>query len=1207
MQSIFISSTFQDMQYERDAIHMMVLPRLRDYIRGYGQTVDFSDLRWGINSKDLSEEESAVKIIQVCFNEIDKSRPYMIVLLGDRYGWIPDADRIQSLLKLQGICLPRISGKSITEMEIDYGCMAGQEQETEILFYFRKISNLTQMKRCTPGTYPSYVSGNLMDRYRIHLLKSNIRRRFPDRVREYTLSWDPDSGAFSGMDDFCEMVFNDLKGCMEKRLGKMQQLNWQQREAMNYWFNFETDSFELTEDQLDVGFRTDAVRDLIEGTLPDQIQSLWLSGEDRYKLDRYISSAALLAKKKGRQVIAYDCSSTLFSSDPRNMIRYLLWHISREDTVDETLTLSQLGEQLCSSMERYQKTPLIIVIRNIDTLTRNDLSLWYPRKACPLLRFLISGEPCTTGAGFKSRNVDVYFNINGGFPEQEYIQLQLKKHHKQIDRQVMVTLLKKAEGKSARYMNALLDRLATFTKADFDQIQHSGGDMNAISGYLQRVAQEQPDVLAQMMRSTICELKEELSPDFVDSVLALLSVLPDSIATEHLEQILENEGQSWNSLDFVYLRQHLQSLFTIPLDGSLKIADSLLRKELRNIYLNERSAWLTRLNRYMQTIPFEDDLYKKQYLLLAADKNDPAGLWEYLRRAGDDNNYAQLMLHRILRVPNSMRWLQNSFEILDNWAQTLKRSESIDMGQGRAPVTRKEFDKLVFWCTNRLYPWLREEELLSKDWIPMWRALAEATAMRYAAEPSHITNNRSFETCFRLGETAYLFGEPQEAKDAFLRALKLAREDMERWPNITRKQLMGIPLTEEDYQLALQKAPEGTSPEIAVMLGYDTQAQDAAAGISYSSATRVIHRYLGALYEKDGDEQNAKRYFDEADTYTRMLDPNPENRAEAEVCDGIRIIMPWAIDGKSEEKPARIRYAPDYRRNTAIQKSKEATGLLKQGGYREAIRLFLKSNEILRRIHEDGKTDEVYDLDDAVGDPDVIRLRISSECLRDLGLNYSSLMKAYYQEGQLEDCRKMLREGLDCCLQFDEIRNSRESKLDLQNYFFTALHYHHYMGEEEKEYDMACQLQNACLEAIRAGGKHDDDAKQHMGLACTVILDGIMSQPERGEPYVEILLDRCNNAMRVRDLNNYVLLVSLARELLPWYLEKGFVWMVQGKDGQEVMTMLINNACDVLKSYDEWTEIRNYADLLSALAHKITFADARFSCRCIFTDLGMNH
>ena len=60
-------------------------------------------MRWGINPKELSEEESAVKIIQVCFNEIDKSRLYMIVLLGDRYGWIPDADRIQSLLKLQGI------------------------------------------------------------------------------------------------------------------------------------------------------------------------------------------------------------------------------------------------------------------------------------------------------------------------------------------------------------------------------------------------------------------------------------------------------------------------------------------------------------------------------------------------------------------------------------------------------------------------------------------------------------------------------------------------------------------------------------------------------------------------------------------------------------------------------------------------------------------------------------------------------------------------------------------------------------------------------------------------------------------------------------------------------------------------------------------------------------------------------------------------
>lgn len=394
MQSIFISSTFQDMQFERDAIHRNVLPMLREHIRSYGQSVDFSDLRWGINSKDLSEEESAVKIIQVCFNEIDRARPYMIVLLGDRYGWIPDADRIQPLLELQGIFLPRISGKSITAMEIDHGCMAGQE--TEVLFYFRNISNLSQMKRSAPDIYASYVSVNLMDRHKNRLLKSEIRKRFPDRVREYTLSWDADSGTFSGMDDFCEMVFEDLKGCMEKHLGKMQRMNWQQKEALNHWFNFEADAFELTEDQLDVGFRTDAVRSLIQGTLPEHIQSLWLSGDDRYKLDRYVASVALLAAKKGHQVIAYDCGSTLFSSDLRNMLRYLLWHISGEDTADETLTLSQLGERLCNSMERYRNTPLIIVIRNVDALTRNNLSLWYPGKACPLLRFLISGAPCTT-------------------------------------------------------------------------------------------------------------------------------------------------------------------------------------------------------------------------------------------------------------------------------------------------------------------------------------------------------------------------------------------------------------------------------------------------------------------------------------------------------------------------------------------------------------------------------------------------------------------------------------------------------------------------------------------------------------------------------------------------------------------------------------------------------------------------------------------
>ena len=45
LQSFFVSSTFIDMQGERDALHQIVLPRLREKASKYGNSVQFIDLR----------------------------------------------------------------------------------------------------------------------------------------------------------------------------------------------------------------------------------------------------------------------------------------------------------------------------------------------------------------------------------------------------------------------------------------------------------------------------------------------------------------------------------------------------------------------------------------------------------------------------------------------------------------------------------------------------------------------------------------------------------------------------------------------------------------------------------------------------------------------------------------------------------------------------------------------------------------------------------------------------------------------------------------------------------------------------------------------------------------------------------------------------------------------------------------------------------
>lgn len=50
MKSVFISSTFKDMQAERDYFHEKVFPRLRAKVKVYGENIQELDLRWGVDT-----------------------------------------------------------------------------------------------------------------------------------------------------------------------------------------------------------------------------------------------------------------------------------------------------------------------------------------------------------------------------------------------------------------------------------------------------------------------------------------------------------------------------------------------------------------------------------------------------------------------------------------------------------------------------------------------------------------------------------------------------------------------------------------------------------------------------------------------------------------------------------------------------------------------------------------------------------------------------------------------------------------------------------------------------------------------------------------------------------------------------------------------------------------------------------------------------
>jgi len=147
---VFISSTFRDLQEEREHLVKKIFPEIRALCRERGITFAEIDLRWGI-----TEEESAEgRTIRTCLEEIDRCRPYFIGITGDRYGYVPglyEYTRDPELLqRWPWIEQAAIDAASITDLEIRHGVLnsandpaaiADNPDRSRARFFFRAHAN----------------------------------------------------------------------------------------------------------------------------------------------------------------------------------------------------------------------------------------------------------------------------------------------------------------------------------------------------------------------------------------------------------------------------------------------------------------------------------------------------------------------------------------------------------------------------------------------------------------------------------------------------------------------------------------------------------------------------------------------------------------------------------------------------------------------------------------------------------------------------------------------------------------------------------------------------------------------------------------------------------------------------------------------------------------------------------------------------------
>ena len=185
---VFISSTFRDMQAERDWLVRFVFPRLREELLRHRIHLVDVDLRWGVTSDQDAQG--------VCREVIDECRPRFMCILGGRYGWVPPG-----------------CNRSITADEVLYGVLDRLEGHGRTYFYFRDPQATAEMVEETPGEFRE-LPGSSGDERLLVLKRSIVDAGLTPFI--YSAQWDSAHRRLVGLEVFAEKVFSDLLESLQR-------------------------------------------------------------------------------------------------------------------------------------------------------------------------------------------------------------------------------------------------------------------------------------------------------------------------------------------------------------------------------------------------------------------------------------------------------------------------------------------------------------------------------------------------------------------------------------------------------------------------------------------------------------------------------------------------------------------------------------------------------------------------------------------------------------------------------------------------------------------------------------------------------------------------------------------------------------------------------------------------------------------------------
>ena len=574
MKSVFVSSTFKDMQSERDMLQYLIYPCIRNDLSKFGENLNILDLRWGVDTLDLSEEESGKVVLKVCIDAIDRCVPYIIVFLGERYGWIPEKEVIT---KTNDVRVDRYytGGMSITNLEIEYGAFSERCSIEKCIFCFR---NPSVNEKIDAAYRPIYESESEIHRQKLKYLKDRIRQETKAAIIEYDASWDEENHKITGLDKLQEQLYEMLRDkILDDFKNKQLRSPYQQMKV----------EMELTKQQY---LSTYAKRYADENQVMDEIIRNVVGYKDAKNI--HIRAEAGTGKTTLMSGLVKVCEEAHMKTilcyggingchDYRTLKEYVTYQLEElleEEHIKSTASLNERLIELNGKIEDHYK--VICFLDAVDQIFDSKEIHIDLLDLCPKVVFVISSVREVSLINNNLRCME----IDGLTKEQitDMIMNTTAQRGKILNADIVELIKERDNAANPLYLSNVLQRLFMMSAKEFEAAEKLAPGIEGIHQYMQVILEKVPEDKYEIIEYLMKETAAYFQNEEFQQIVSLIDISKDGLSENELREILALKGIRFNSLLFYQIVTYLYDVFVQKNNGKWAFKHRLFRKVMKN-------------------------------------------------------------------------------------------------------------------------------------------------------------------------------------------------------------------------------------------------------------------------------------------------------------------------------------------------------------------------------------------------------------------------------------------------------------------------------------------------------------------------------------------------------------------------------------------------------------------------------------------------